>query len=87
MVGAEVFDGLRVLGRAVLDVLGFVEDDRVVLGGPMAVEVPPDEGVAGDDQVRASDRIELAVPIRPVKPDHLQVRYEACRFSGPVVDE
>jgi hypothetical protein len=48
---------LGVLGLAVFDVLGFVEDDGVELLAAVEVGVASEQGVAGDDKVVFGDKL------------------------------
>ena len=63
MAGADGFHGLRVSGLPILDVLGFVEHQRVELQIAIPIRVAPDERVAGDYEVAAGDILEVLVPL------------------------
>ena len=86
-LGSEEFDGLGVLGLAILDVLGFVEDDRIKLVGLIAIEVAADESVAGDDQIRFGDALEQGMALVAMEGEHLEIRGKLGGFVGPVRDE
>ena len=65
MVGPHRFHGERILRLPVLDVLRFVEHQRVELQLAIALGVAPDERVSRDDQIALRNLLEQLVPAAP----------------------
>ena len=84
MLRPDGLDGLGVLGLPVFDVLGFVKHHGVKLQAPVALRVPPDQGIARHDQFAVRQLLELRMPLRSMQGQHLQRGGELAGFRHPI---
>ena len=82
--GMDAAHGAGRDGVGVLDVLGFVQDDGVELVFLHLLQVTPQQGVGGDDEVRFRDMLEHALAARAVDGQAAQAGHELFRFALPV---
>ena len=73
-------DRLRVLGLPVLDVLRFVQHQRVEFQPAIQFGVAADQRVACQDNIARRDLVKPGAPLRPVQREHFQFRRE---FAAP----
>ena len=88
-VGYEAPGGVGLLGCRVLDVLGFVQDQRPPGNGGEQFLVPAHCAVAGDDHLVTVGLLPEGVPlvaVRTVVHEHGEIRSEPGGLSLPVAD-
>ena len=86
LIGAELFDRLSDLGGGIFDELGLVENDGAELEFLEGLEVAPEQGVIGDDEVVLRNLFPEIVPRSPaLENEHLKVRREPVCLPEPIV--
>ena len=86
MIRANRFDRLGILGLAILDVLGFVQNDGVELQRSVTVGIATDQRVTGDHQLTGRNLVEAAVSVGTIQGQRSQLRRPPRSFGGPVED-
>ena len=76
-----------VLRRAVLDLLGLVEDNGRELDCRVVVEVAPEKGVRGDDEVGGLDFVPVLMASRSGHDEATLAGGELLAFAMPVLDQ
>ena len=87
MFSPDAFDSLRILSLAVLDMLGFIENDRVILNTTVEWGIALDQPITGNHQIGLRGRFKETTTIGTIERDHSEVGRKTRGFAKPIKDE